>query len=231
MTRKISSDDLSKRARENQRCSRARRKEYVQSLEQRLRAFEKQGVSVTKEIQLAGRRAAEENTLLRSLLRIHGVAGTEIDQFLQLNRNCAKVGQVNQSSPYILTPILPKPLSLHVTSKLASKRSLLDVATENVAEEKPYHVQCVNKVTPPEIGPASQGLSLHSRAVQDGYLYNSNSSTLTDNEQSMSCEAAAEIVSAMRYYSSSQDVLTELGCDISSTCQVKHMTISELLER
>ncbi|KMU81340.1 hypothetical protein CISG_08985 [Coccidioides immitis RMSCC 3703] len=74
------------RVRDNQRRSRARRKEYIQDLEQRLRAFEKLGVEATLEVQAAGRKVAAENALLRSLLRIRGVTDFEVEHYLRAHR-------------------------------------------------------------------------------------------------------------------------------------------------
>jgi len=71
------------RIRDNQRRSRARRKEYLQELEHRLRQCELQGVEASSDIQLAARKVAEENKKLRGLLVQHGVADDSIDLYLQ----------------------------------------------------------------------------------------------------------------------------------------------------
>ncbi|PGH05875.1 hypothetical protein GX51_02654 [Blastomyces parvus] len=70
------------RIRDNQRRSRARRKEYQQDLERRVQKFEQQGVQATIEVQAAARKVARENTLLRSLLKLKGVATVEIDEYV-----------------------------------------------------------------------------------------------------------------------------------------------------
>lgn len=70
------------RIRDNQRRSRARRKEYVQDLEARLRRVELQGVEAATEIQLAARRVADENRRLRALLNRHGVSDDAIEGYL-----------------------------------------------------------------------------------------------------------------------------------------------------
>ncbi|KAK3943856.1 hypothetical protein QBC46DRAFT_22445 [Diplogelasinospora grovesii] len=70
------------RIRDNQRRSRARRKEYLQELEQRLRLVELQGIEASSEIQLAARKVAEENKKLRMLLNRHGINDDSIDAFL-----------------------------------------------------------------------------------------------------------------------------------------------------
>ncbi|KAH6659662.1 hypothetical protein BKA67DRAFT_652885 [Truncatella angustata] len=71
------------RIRDNQRRSRARRKEYLQDLEQRLRIYELQGVEASAEIQQAARRVLDENKKLRVLLNEQGVTDSQIESFLQ----------------------------------------------------------------------------------------------------------------------------------------------------
>jgi hypothetical protein len=71
------------RNRENQRRSRARRKDYIQELEQRIRAYEVAGVRATAEVQAAARKVAEENTNLRSLLSMCGVDDRRTEEFLR----------------------------------------------------------------------------------------------------------------------------------------------------
>ncbi|KAK3985972.1 hypothetical protein QBC44DRAFT_297851 [Cladorrhinum sp. PSN332] len=70
------------RIRDNQRRSRARKKEYVDELEQRIRDFEQRGVQATAEVQVAARKVAEENKKLRALLRLHGVSEAGIQEYL-----------------------------------------------------------------------------------------------------------------------------------------------------
>ncbi|KAK5049458.1 hypothetical protein LTR84_004387 [Exophiala bonariae] len=54
----------------NQRASRARRKDYVNSLESKVREYETQGVQATEEVQNAARRVAEENRVLKEEMRM-----------------------------------------------------------------------------------------------------------------------------------------------------------------
>ncbi|AEO55314.1 hypothetical protein MYCTH_2299012 [Thermothelomyces thermophilus ATCC 42464] len=70
------------RVRDNQRRSRARKREYIQELEQRLRLAEQRGVQASLELQAAARQVAEENKKLRLLLRLHGVSDRSIDAYL-----------------------------------------------------------------------------------------------------------------------------------------------------
>jgi len=70
------------RIRENQRRSRARRKEYIQELEARLRHCELQGVEASAEIQAAARKVAEENKRLRELLAQRGFGEAKTDSYI-----------------------------------------------------------------------------------------------------------------------------------------------------
>ncbi|KAI9730715.1 MAG: hypothetical protein M1834_005684 [Cirrosporium novae-zelandiae] len=71
------------RIRENQRRSRARRKEYLQDLERKFRNCELNGIQASSELQTAARKVADENKRLRQLLRQHGVEETEIEHFMR----------------------------------------------------------------------------------------------------------------------------------------------------
>ncbi|ERS95278.1 hypothetical protein HMPREF1624_08155 [Sporothrix schenckii ATCC 58251] len=69
--------------RENQRRSRARQKELMEDMRQRLREYETQGVQATLDMQSAARTVAAENRCLRALLAEHGVAGDAVDDYLR----------------------------------------------------------------------------------------------------------------------------------------------------
>ena len=79
------------RIRDNQRRSRARRKEYLQELETKLRQCELQGVEVSIEIQTAARRVADENIKLRGLLAQNGIDKNGIEIFLGDSENPDRV--------------------------------------------------------------------------------------------------------------------------------------------
>ncbi|KAB2570208.1 hypothetical protein BFW01_g6039 [Lasiodiplodia theobromae] len=77
------------RIRDNQRRSRARKKEYLQELESKYRACEQMGVQASAEIQAAAKRVLDENRRLRALLQKMGVSDSEIDSFNDPNPNPA----------------------------------------------------------------------------------------------------------------------------------------------
>jgi hypothetical protein len=58
--------------------SRARRKEYLQELETKLRSVEQVGIEASSEIQTAARRVVDENRKLRLLLHGRGVSEAEV---------------------------------------------------------------------------------------------------------------------------------------------------------
>lgn len=64
----------------NQRNYRNRQKQYVDELEHRLRAYEREGAEATESVQRAARRVHEENLALRRLLQAHlGWSPQEVD--------------------------------------------------------------------------------------------------------------------------------------------------------
>ncbi|KAL7919176.1 hypothetical protein ACQKWADRAFT_302229 [Trichoderma austrokoningii] len=70
------------RIRENQRRSRARRKEYVEGMQRKLQEFETKGVAATLEMQQAARDVAIENSRLKMLLAHNGIATEAVEAFL-----------------------------------------------------------------------------------------------------------------------------------------------------
>lgn len=84
------------RVRDNQRRSRARRKEYLQELEARLRQCELQGVEASSEIQAVARRVADENKKLRGLLAQQGVGDTSVEAYLQTSAPSVSEGPDGQ---------------------------------------------------------------------------------------------------------------------------------------
>ncbi|KAF3169470.1 hypothetical protein EYR41_007685 [Orbilia oligospora] len=68
---------------ENKRRDRARKKEYVEELERKLRDYQQQGVQAVPEIQVAALRVVEQNIRLRELLRRVGVDDCTIQAWLQ----------------------------------------------------------------------------------------------------------------------------------------------------
>ncbi|UPX20747.1 uncharacterized protein EKO05_0010968 [Ascochyta rabiei] len=109
------------RIRDNQRRSRARRKDLIKDLQTRVQEYELKGVTATQDMQRAARKVAQENERLRTLLARHGISRDEVDLFL---RSCEQTESSAEPetpvslvrSPTILSPytINPGPRLLHV---------------------------------------------------------------------------------------------------------------------
>ena len=78
------------RNREIQRRSRARRKDYIEDLENRVRQYQRDGTQATVEVQAAARKVAEENYWLHSLLAKHGITTAEITDHLDSSRAASR---------------------------------------------------------------------------------------------------------------------------------------------
>ncbi|KAI1915149.1 hypothetical protein LOZ39_003013 [Ophidiomyces ophidiicola] len=243
----------STRIRDNQRRSRARRKEYLEDLERRLRRFEKLGVEATQEVQAAGRKAAEENALLRSLLKIRSVTDGEIDAYLQEHRGAtssiaalASSKSVPSKSELLETAGHP---ACGVGSGSGQRRSPLLMPRSGIgrAQSTTATTMLIKRVEGLPSRPLPlphPGLSL-APLVADVQPTNPKdwSSTPSMHEirlgsptgpgagQLTPCETAAGIITRMRGDPDLQNARAELGCSSESTCMVKNLAIFDLLDR
>ncbi|BCS17366.1 uncharacterized protein APUU_10194A [Aspergillus puulaauensis] len=239
MTAKTDQVTSSARIRDNQRRSRARRREYIQDLEHRLQKFEAHGVQVTQEIQAAGRKVAVENTLLRALLQLHGVSDHDIEGYL-----AAHTGDIVSSTSHSEALPEPKPHLCKGRSGNAVSSSSSQPISLNESRG-PFHEN--ETATPePTSSPSSPAASRQvaipqsqcsntGQPVPDEPPTNDPSrlqsrSRNQDPGQSTPCETAAGILTSMRSYPDAQDVRSELGCQSSSSCMVRNMDIFQLLD-
>lgn len=229
------------RIRDNQRHSRARRKEYIQDLEQRLQKFQTEGIHATREVQEAGRKVAVENSLLRSLLVLHGVSDQRVQEYLRAHT--AAISLPTSRSEAVLVAQShsgqsPRLNTVDSGGPSPSNYERNDPSPERTATEPTSSTSSSSPVTYQQVAISSQ--------ISDGDLELSvpfdsptpDTSTLQppnrhqDSRQSgqcTPCETAAGIVSSMRSYPDMQDVRSELGCQSSASCMVKNMDIFQLL--
>ncbi|TRM62380.1 hypothetical protein BD626DRAFT_60652 [Schizophyllum amplum] len=80
---------LTARVRDNQRRSRARKREYVASLEERLQRCQLEGAEKNLQIQEAARKVAAENRILRRLLRERGVDEEQLANHIREDSACS----------------------------------------------------------------------------------------------------------------------------------------------
>lgn len=234
----------STRIRDNQRRSRARRKEYIQNLEGRLQKFEKLGVQATLEVQLAGRQVAEENVLLRSLLRLQGVTDEKVEDFLRshrgLNDSPGLTMRSSHSTPNLLQTISPDSASnanaekrvfepTHSYSKVAnpSSQGELDFQSAGRSEVSPSSTYALHTAPPSACNSGFAVTTTTEEPCCEGQVMDDDLET----GQVTSCETAARIITMMRGYPDTQEARAELGCPSEKSCVVKNMTIFELLDR
>ncbi|PYI34528.1 hypothetical protein BP00DRAFT_390141 [Aspergillus indologenus CBS 114.80] len=211
------------RIHDNQRRSRARRKEYLQDLEQRLRKFELLGVQATQEVQAAGRKLAIENAHLRSLLRLHGVSDQQVQEYL--------TGQSTHLNPPACRPEAVSearsPARKCLPSTLGNDGVSLQSITSTLAPSSPatHQQRALFDVQP---------LGRELPATIDESRYDSSESSPTSRYQSAGqstpCETAAGIIQSMRSYYDARDIRSELGCQSDTNCMVRNMDIFRLLD-
>ncbi|KAA8649372.1 bZIP transcription factor [Aspergillus tanneri] len=203
----------STRVRDNQRRSRARRKEYVRDLEQRLRKFESLGVEATREVQAAGRKVAAENALLRSLLRRRGVTEKEIQEYLEsLTTNPDSLSCSSATAPAFVTSHLP--LTQNVNRE--ANDALRETGVGRRLSPSPLNPVANRHVNFPNTQASSADQPVAVDPVTPNTL-----DVQQPRAHSTPCEAAARIITTMRGHLDVQDVRSELGCQSESNCMRK----------
>ncbi|KAF7596088.1 hypothetical protein BBP40_003350 [Aspergillus hancockii] len=228
----------SQRIRDNQRRSRARRKEYIQDLEQRLHKFEVLGVQATREVQAAGRKAAVENIHLRSLLRLHGVSDQAVQEYLTAHTANLVLPTFHSGAALEARSPPWKSPSLKTVREGSSQLSSFDRECKDPLHEM-ADTELSSSLSSPVI---NQQVTISENQISDGEQRDSVDSPIHSTSklqppsrnqssgQSTPCETAAGIISSMRNYPDARDVRSELGCQSSSNCMVRNMDIFQLLD-
>ncbi|KAL8774454.1 MAG: hypothetical protein Q9209_000827 [Squamulea sp. 1 TL-2023] len=105
LTHSISTSESANRIRDNQRRSRARRKDYIHELEEKVRCFEQRGVEASAEIQTAARKVFKENSELRG----HNRALREENKQLRALLGQGQTGAVDDGSTRARESRTPQP--------------------------------------------------------------------------------------------------------------------------
>ncbi|KAM0801822.1 hypothetical protein BDR22DRAFT_820514 [Usnea florida] len=191
-----------RRIRENQRRSRARRKEYMHEIEHKLRNCEQAGVTASIDIQLAARVVAEENKRLREengRLRDEGAALREENERLR-------------------GVVLEKERG-GCTGEGTAEALEAGAAASGIGVGKGEHGPPLQNSTP------GHTTTVQSREDYASYFphrqpeahsevpcsHDNNEMALGDDDTS-SCEYAAHIITSMRADVSADDVKADLGC-------------------
>lgn len=220
----------SARIRDNQRRSRTRRKEYIHDLEQRLRSFERLGVTATQEVQAAGKKVATENILLRSLLMLHGVTETQIKGYLESQ------GQPPNS--------IPSQSYLMPSSKLEDNLQRAPIPPHKELNSSPHELMTISsKTSIPQSnvngnvdildsqGSCAERASTLTPATTEPETESRQFDPRQNTGQFTSCATAENIIKSMQAHSDQRDVRSELGCNSEPDCMVRNMSIFELLDK
>ncbi|KAK5165226.1 uncharacterized protein LTR77_009324 [Saxophila tyrrhenica] len=253
------SSDLS-RVRDNQRRSRARRKEYLESLEVKYRQCEQSGVQASAEIQTAARRVLDENRRLRRLLQEHGIqsgnvdeasarrsAADELESLLKTRRECCEGSSYSENDSRS-SHLPPLNTSSHgLPDDTTRERSYVPmVARANAlvsfggrpgsSDRYPGHLtstlQSLRAMPPAQTMQDDNPTTTWSNSLEETLTPNTPPPTTSLNATgTTSCRIAATSIRNMRPLLRC-DIETELGChNTSDDCTVPNSHVFQVMER
>jgi hypothetical protein len=246
------------RIRENQRRSRARRKDYIRELEAKIRSYEQKGSEASVEVQNAARKVLEENRTLRAMLRAKGVPDQEITAAVNqssaapvlrsmLGRTGPLPGESENESKHHLWPdavpsISPQPEVHLAPAPAPDQRAFTRTTTEiynspstatrnpSIMEPVPYNVPNVTSTT--NIG-AENSAVYHapSEETLNNVWVQPPRARCAKDPNSTSCVSAAQIIRTMR-----SDVGPELEADLGcrspdEDCRVANPVVFDAIEK
>ena len=243
------------RIRDNQRRSRARRKEYLQELEGKFRNCELLGVEASSEIQSAARRVAEENKRLRALLRARGVGDAEVDEFLgrptaeypqfpsavaaldamlKVKKPCRgeTPGCSRQGSEASSSNTWEPGSGLPLVQDVRKRQEATPLVTANLSTDSvvtPYTQASDNGYVHSGYVPLDPTYPTGEWAIQDGQSYDLGEELAGDGGTS-SCNFAASIITGMRGGVKLDRVKQELGCAPGVDCTVDSSTLFTVMD-
>ncbi|KAF2687102.1 hypothetical protein K458DRAFT_185816 [Lentithecium fluviatile CBS 122367] len=215
MSSKSRGTPASTRIRDNQRRSRAQRKEFLENLQQRVQEYERRGIAATVEVQQAAQAVARENAALRRLLARHGILREEIDRELQsanndpLSADGPKLARLDAA----LRPRFPQEQTSPMTSPASvCRKPCSQVQPSYEIAERPHELPEARELVVPPPTPIVPAL-------------------ITTSAAETSCEAAAIIIAQMR--GDGDDDFARnmlLGCQGKTDCKVKNTTLFQVLD-
>ena len=188
------------RIRENQRRSRARRKEYLQELEQKIRQCEQAGLNASVDIQLAARGVAEENQRLREENGRLREEGEKLRGENERMRGILDRGNERERTETSTGAVYVAGASLHGIEivKPEDASSQLQESTDREVERSTTTTGSEEIYTQPEASPEVSCIGQINEMVL--------------GDDTSSCEYAAHIITSMRADISTDDVRADLGC-------------------
>ncbi|KAF4589220.1 TBP-associated factor IIF [Ophiocordyceps camponoti-floridani] len=186
------------RIRENQRRSRARRKEYVETMERRIQEYERRGVEATLEMQQAARTVALENGRLRLMLAHMGAGTSDVEAFLQQLRHrdaahalsTVRLPVVDKLQVLASASVRQGDDALYAVLPSADSQSTESPSTESPLTESPSTES--PSMESPSTVERSPGVSSCTRPLL------SPATSTVGSPEDMSCDAAAQIIADMQ---------------------------------
>ncbi|KAK5993783.1 hypothetical protein PT974_07220 [Cladobotryum mycophilum] len=220
------------RIRENQRRSRARRKEYVEGMQRKLQDYETKGVAATLEMQQAARDVAIENSRLRLLLAHNGISGQVIDGFLQsfngqdsaeaeeqlLKMQAAMPSTTTGTSTSTMATLFPEHAHVDKLAVLASA----SVQQSWHGADSNYSLASDDSTTAPSTGPVTPSSSAANTPSSNDQDF--------DSPMEMSCDAAAQIIARMQGCGERDHPKANLGCHGQGDYLVQNSAFLQILE-
>ncbi|KAI5862481.1 hypothetical protein GGS23DRAFT_77812 [Durotheca rogersii] len=190
--------------RDNQRRSRARRRDVLASLQQRVAEYERRDAQATLQMQAAARAVLAENQRLRALLRRRGVSQPEIDAYLAAPDGPGEGHAVVPSSNP--TPQAPA----------ASAPALALAPCRNSSGQERESTLCANTCTSP--------------LAADPQVEPPPPSAGPRDTLELSCDEAAEIIATFRGHADPEAARAALGCSGPAACRVDNLRIFQLMD-
>jgi len=201
--------------RESQRRSRARNRELLSEMRNKLGEYERGGIQASLDMQCAARRIARENYRLRMMLTLHGVLPAEIEAFLSLP------DEQLERTPSAVAESIP-----HHRRRLLTLHGQPGLGTVPVSAQD----ESVKNPSTAADGQRSCRLPLNFDCrVMD--LAPTSGTGLATSYLGTPCKVAASIIAEVQGHRDAAQALVDLGCSGVTDCLVNNNTIFQLIDK
>ncbi|KAI8628224.1 hypothetical protein F5Y19DRAFT_438560 [Xylariaceae sp. FL1651] len=223
--------------RQNQQRSRARRREYLASLENRLREFEHREIQATLEMQQAAREVAWVNGRLMELLAVRGVSTEEVNEFLQRERH-GKDLRARAARGHTGASQKPKSgdrgLEPAGTAVLGSRTARSSSGDMTEPEAATGERACAHLSTADQNILSTNQLEKHDPVIVcDGPTDTPKLQTdISDVSRALitSCDDAASIIADFQGHGDVLEVRKSLGCEDVPNCHIRNTMLFQLMD-
>ncbi|EXM24533.1 hypothetical protein RAB80_005271 [Fusarium oxysporum f. sp. vasinfectum] len=223
--------------RENQRRSRARQRELLDDLQNRVREFERRDCQATLEMQRVARAVAGENAALRGLLAAKGVSIEEVEAHVEAVRHGEKM--VARTSVATVTPVSTP--SSNASPVVIASRPMPCSQPQGCAPVRensnpPFAIQ-PKMYSPPT--PATTATTATSCTEESGCCPRPQPASQPQQQpgpqqpkslDKIHCMEAATILAQIRGQSDMSQARAVLGCAEGETCMVRNTDLLNLMD-